>query len=108
MVQAKVGVSVLCPGFVSTNIWDAERNRPANLQNAGEAPLEPLEQAIFDDMAGRIKSGRPPAEVAEIVIGAIRDEQFWITTTDEFDDILKTRLDGIMARTNPVMPAGLG
>jgi NAD(P)-dependent dehydrogenase (short-subunit alcohol dehydrogenase family) len=108
MLQSKIGVSVLCPGFVSTNIADAERNRPTALLNPDEGPLDPIEQAIQDDIAGRIRSGRPPAEVAEIVLDAIRSEQFWITTTDEFDDILRSRMDGIMARTNPEMPGPLG
>ncbi len=31
MQGAKIGASVLCPGFVNTNIFDAERNRPKDL-----------------------------------------------------------------------------
>jgi len=27
--KAKIGVSVLCPAWVNTNIWNAQRNRPA-------------------------------------------------------------------------------
>jgi NAD(P)-dependent dehydrogenase (short-subunit alcohol dehydrogenase family) len=107
MIQSKIGVSVLCPGFVSTNIADAERNRPAGLENADEDPITPFEQALADRIADQIRTGRPPAEVADIVLEAIRNEQFWITTTDEFDDIVRTRHEGIMSRTNPVMPAGL-
>src|SRR5947209_15550290 len=39
---ASLKVSVLCPGLVSTNILDAQRNRPARLQDASvEEPLSP-------------------------------------------------------------------
>ena len=39
-VSAKVGVSVLCPGFVKTQIYDSNRNRPADLQNANTNTTE--------------------------------------------------------------------
>src|SRR5262245_65953826 len=34
----KPGISVLCPGFVSTNILDSASNRPANLPDATPPP----------------------------------------------------------------------
>ena len=34
---SSVGVSVLCPGFVRTNIFDSQRNRPDALRNATKA-----------------------------------------------------------------------
>ncbi|MEX1255288.1 MAG: SDR family NAD(P)-dependent oxidoreductase [Dehalococcoidia bacterium] len=101
MAQAKLGASVLCPGFVSTNIADAERNRPAELQNESGAPLSEFEQAIRDRMRGQISGGMPPEQVAGIVVEAIRAGQFWITTTDEFDEIVRTRMEGILERRNP-------
>ena len=33
-MEAKIGVSVLCPGSVRTQIVDSDRNRPASLGNA--------------------------------------------------------------------------
>ena len=35
---AKIGASVLCPGFVNTNIFDAERNRPKDLSSSSGTP----------------------------------------------------------------------
>src|SRR4051794_29088134 len=44
MQGLKVGVSVLCPGWVNTNIGDSERNRPASLRpdeaDAGAGAVE--------------------------------------------------------------------
>jgi hypothetical protein len=34
----KPGISVLCPGFVNTNILKSERNRPADLPDASPQP----------------------------------------------------------------------
>src|SRR5262249_52570339 len=41
MAGAKIGASVLCPGFVNTNIYDAERNRPKDLTTSGGAEPAP-------------------------------------------------------------------
>src|SRR5207237_9785362 len=35
---SKIGVSVLCPGFVDTNIASSDRNRPSQLRNEGGEP----------------------------------------------------------------------
>jgi len=102
LIQAKVHASVLCPGFVRTNIPDAARNRPAELQNKNEPPLNPIEEAIRARIAQAFAAARPPAEVADIVLDAIREERFWITTTEDFDEAIRGRVDGILARSNPV------
>ena len=101
MTNAKVGVSVLCPGFVSTNINDSDRNRPAELRDAEERPLNEFEQMMRDMIRERVSAGIAPAEVAGIVLEAIRNDQFWITTTDEFDNAVRARHDSILARANP-------
>ena len=44
--NAQIGCSVLCPGFVNTNIFDSGRNRPANLANETEAPAPTPDEAI--------------------------------------------------------------
>jgi len=38
--NSKVGVSVLCPGTVRTNIGRSSRNRPAHLADAGFADID--------------------------------------------------------------------
>jgi NAD(P)-dependent dehydrogenase (short-subunit alcohol dehydrogenase family) len=101
LIQSKISVSALCPGFVRTNITNASRNRPAELQNEDEPPLDGVEEEIRAAMERAVQGGLAPAEVAEIVLDAIRKEQFWILTTDEFDGAVRGRVDGILARRNP-------
>src|SRR5439155_13633508 len=77
MQSAKIKVSVLCPGFVNTNIATSERNRPAHLQV--EMPqFSEAEQSFAATMFTRIAAGTPPAEVAEKVFTAVQNEQFYI------------------------------
>ena len=63
---ANIKVSALCPGFLRTNIMDAERNRPEAYQNNLSAinpdpRLEELNE-IFRQM---ITAGMPPCEQSE-------------------------------------------
>ena len=64
MQSAKVKVSVLCPGFVNTNIATSERNRPAHLQVAMPQFSE-AEQLFTATMFTRIAAGMPPADRAQ-------------------------------------------
>ncbi len=101
MVQAKIGASVLCPGWVRTNLLDSDRNRPADLRTETDPPLNEVEAGIRAWVEQQVAGGRPPEEVAAIVVDAIRDDQFWITTTDEFDLVIRSRMEHLLARSNP-------
>jgi NAD(P)-dependent dehydrogenase (short-subunit alcohol dehydrogenase family) len=100
MAAPGVKVSVLCPGWVQTRIADSERNRPERLA----VPDDSLGE-LRDVLQGFIAGGMPPEGVAEQVVGAIRDERFWILTHDHEGDVwaaaVDARLDALRARTNP-------
>ena len=99
MIGAPVGVSVLCPGFVSTRIADAARNRPPELADTAERPpgYEEMEQM------GRhlISSGSPPAMVADKVFEAIRAERFYVLPHPDWKDQIETRMQDILQEHNP-------
>jgi short-subunit dehydrogenase len=97
---AKIGASVLCPGFVNTNIFDAERHRPKELSSAASG-TEP--SAEMREM-GRtmLAAGKQPAEVADIVFESIRDNRFYILPHPAWDPIVRARVDAILARGAPM------
>ena len=103
---AKVRVSVLCPGWINTRILDSARNRPSELADAEVEPT-PQEQAMRDQVVQFLKAGMPPERVADMVFEAIRDERFYIITHQDFDEIIRTRMEDILGRRNPV-PRMLG
>ena len=43
-----------------------------------------------------------PEPVADQVFGAIRDERLHILTRDDFDAAIRTRVENILQRRNPV------
>lgn len=100
--QAKVKVSVLCPGFVNTRIMDSERNRPAALVNA--TAVVPPEAEVMQQAARQLlAAGLPPARVAECVFEAIRDERLYVLTHPEMKPMIEGRMRDILAERNPGM-----
>jgi NAD(P)-dependent dehydrogenase (short-subunit alcohol dehydrogenase family) len=102
MANAKIGVSVLCPGWVNTNIIDAARNRPPELAKTAEMPSDPRTEALSTAVRNFLKNGLAPSAIADQVLDAIRDEKLYIITHPEMDFIFKERFEKIMARENPV------
>ena len=93
---ANIRASVLCPGFVNTRIYDAERNRPEDLApRTGGAGEGAMATDVMKDLLGR---GLQPAEVADIVHDAVARAQFYILPHPAWDDFVRSRVEQILAR----------
>jgi NAD(P)-dependent dehydrogenase (short-subunit alcohol dehydrogenase family) len=94
-----VGVSVLCPGWVRTNIMDADRNWPTIL---GDKPAaSPISDIVGRHVQSAIDEGTTPAAVADLVADAITADRFWIFPNPEFVDLAARRWDTIRDGSNP-------
>jgi len=93
-----IGVSVLCPGFVSTAIADADRNWPTSL---GEAPASAITESLGLQIRRIINEGMPPAAVADQVADAITADRFWVLTHPEDTQRALARWQSIAEGINP-------
>jgi NAD(P)-dependent dehydrogenase (short-subunit alcohol dehydrogenase family) len=98
--RAKVKVSVLCPGFVHSRFIDAERNRPARLEQDSPA-VHASRQERIETMRRVLQEGMPPAEVAVHVLSAIRREQFYILPDPTWKPEIESRMENILRERNP-------
>jgi NAD(P)-dependent dehydrogenase (short-subunit alcohol dehydrogenase family) len=98
----KVKVSVLCPGLVQTRIVDCARNRPERL--AATTPMGPVEAAGWETLRQQMQTAMPPAQVADAVFQAIREERFYILTHPEGKDWIRTRMEDILRERKPTLP----
>lgn len=97
-----VGVSCLCPGWVRTGIFDADRNWPSLL---GERPPDDELGAIQAGYVRRaIDEGGQPAAVADRVIDAVRQHRFWVFPQPEFVDMVVDRFHLIAEGADPRRP----
>ena len=102
----KLGVSVLCPGLVNTNIYDSGRNRqPEYGAAANTAAPEAAQVRTFIDAI------RPtmlqPSDIAEMVFEAVRTRNLYIVPTgsENLDKAVRSRLENVTERRNPEIEA---
>jgi len=96
--KSRIGVSVLCPGHVRTQILEAERNRPIKLRN-------PSNNKSHDQQYEKIiQQGMPPEQVAEHVFNAIQENKFYIFTHPEYKKVMQLRMEDILQERNPTLP----
>jgi NAD(P)-dependent dehydrogenase (short-subunit alcohol dehydrogenase family) len=78
---SKVGVSVICPGFVKTRIAQSGRNMPAHLRAAQPDP---------EILAPAVDAGIPASEVADAVFDAVRSGRLYVLN---HQDMARAALD---------------
>jgi len=93
--KSALGASVLCPGWVNTQIAEAERNRPQNLAN----DYNPKGAGL--DMGDALLKGRQPADIAEQVFAAIEAQQFYILPHKDWDQVALGRTQAMVDRGDP-------
>ena len=96
-LEAPIGVSVLCPGFVQTRIAQSDRNRPAWAPDRAVGGVAELRAAVQQ----MVDSGIPTEAVADRVIDAVRTNTFYILTHPELTAGLATRFEDILEGRPP-------
>jgi NAD(P)-dependent dehydrogenase (short-subunit alcohol dehydrogenase family) len=85
-----IGVSVLCPAAVNTEIYASARHRPQRFGGAYEAPSD-------NPVKNQLAEGWPPEAVGRRVLHAIRGGEFFIFTHDEPRTWIEERHQRLMA-----------
>ncbi len=83
---SNVGVSVLCPGPIATNIARGARNRPDHL---GGPQVRPGDEAVLTERLAT--TGLAPKMVGERVVDAIRAKTFYAFVSAVPADVIKAR-----------------
>ncbi|HKA48123.1 MAG TPA: SDR family NAD(P)-dependent oxidoreductase [Candidatus Dormibacteraeota bacterium] len=95
---SNVGVSVLCPGWVRTQILNSERNRPADLEPPEPDPAWATAREVVRQL---VDSGMEPAQVATQVVDAVREGRFYVLTHPEMNDAIRRRTEDVLAGGPP-------
>ncbi|HEX5452690.1 MAG TPA: SDR family NAD(P)-dependent oxidoreductase, partial [Stellaceae bacterium] len=82
----KIGVSVLCPGPINTNIARGARNRPDHL---GGPQARSRDEAVLAERLAT--TGLDPAKVGERVMDAIRTNTFYAFVGAVPADVIRSR-----------------
>ena len=89
-----IGVSVLCPGFVNSKIYDCGKTRPEKLSESGYK----VKQETLDRLKkAHEEIGMDPLEIGEKVLSAIRSNKLYIFTHPEFAHEIQRRSEALIA-----------
>ena len=99
-LEAKIGVSLLCPAWVPTGIHESGRNRQERFGTAGEASS--LSRAYEERMGQAVKSGRLSADdMADAVFEAVAAQRFYVIPHRKINNAIRLRMEDIMQLQNP-------
>jgi NAD(P)-dependent dehydrogenase (short-subunit alcohol dehydrogenase family) len=107
MKRAKLRAHVLYPGphIVASNIFDAKRNRPAELAREKPQVAPPVTLDMLRRLAasqGRAFEATSCEEVAEHAYqGVLHGDYFILPTTPESEARMRDRFEGVLAKKNP-------
>lgn len=104
--ESRVGVSVLCPAFVQTKIWDSERNRPEALRKERTEEEAQARAEGREVLRAVIENAMPAPKVADAVHDAILANQLYILTHESSYPAIEARMRNILDGTNPAPPLG--
>ncbi len=91
-----IGVSVLCPGFIRTQITNSRRNIPQRFAGAIRSPPTEGPVAEFIKMiTERVSKGIDPLYVGELVREGIEGDWPYIFTDNEFEPFIDARFAAI-------------
>jgi len=105
MLGSHVRISVLCPGWIRTRIAESTRNWPDRLGAVPEVDTSDMSQMAQAMVRARIEGGMEPAEVANHVFEAVRDDRFWVLPNAEGygPAITEIAASAVEGRTPPIV-----
>ncbi|MDA7541762.1 SDR family NAD(P)-dependent oxidoreductase [Gammaproteobacteria bacterium] len=89
----RIGVSVLCPAFVQTRIYDSERNRPDKYKSKN-SQIE-NESSFSKQTKQMVKDGIDVSIVGKRVVEAINHGELYIFTHPNYRQVNQQRFNGI-------------
>ncbi|GAG57008.1 unnamed protein product, partial [marine sediment metagenome] len=99
LINAKLKVSVVCPGWVKTRIFLGDIHRPEEFQN-DEIKEDSRDEIIYANMEASVEDSPPISaeDSAKIIFQGIKEEKFYILTHKDqlIKGLVKERFDAIL------------
>jgi NAD(P)-dependent dehydrogenase (short-subunit alcohol dehydrogenase family) len=93
---SNIGVTLCCPGTVSSNLLDSSRSRPRDLAETG-ARVDPAAMAELKKTVADPHVAMDPLEVGERVLCGMRENALYILTHPEYDAEVAARGEALAA-----------
>jgi len=97
LAKYDIGVSVLCPANVNTNIAESVSTRPAHLKESGYR----VDDEVISSLKTLYAAGMDPEELARHVLAGVKKNQLYIIPYPEVRAALKAHFDTVLAALPP-------
>lgn len=102
--RSQVGVSVLCPSFLRTEIMDTDRAWPEELGSSPGHAADAGTKIVHGVFEQAIVGGLDPADLADRVVDGIRSRRFLVTTHPELCARAVELTSRVVAGADPELP----
>lgn len=92
-----IGVSVLCPANVNTNIAESVSTRPPHLRESGYR----VDDEVINSLKTLYAAGMDPEELARHVLAAVKKNELYIIPYPEVRAAMKAHFDVVLAALPP-------
>jgi NADP-dependent 3-hydroxy acid dehydrogenase YdfG len=97
LAKYDIGVSVLCPANVNTNIAESVMTRPQKFSKSGYR----FDDAVLDSLRRIYSAGKNPVELAEETLEAVQENRLYIIPYPEVRQALQDHFAEILASLPP-------
>ena len=97
LAKYDIGVSLLCPANVNTNIAESVSTRPAHLKESGFR----VDDEVISSLKTLYAAGMDPEELARHVLAGVKKNQLYIIPYPEVRAALKAHFDTVLAALPP-------
>lgn len=97
---SRIGASVLCPGWVRTDIASSERSRPAGAPTRAQS-VDAFSAKLAGSIQEAVAGGIDPSRVARDLFEAIAAGRFYVLTHADTKKGVKARLEDILGDRVP-------
>ncbi|MBW2369743.1 MAG: SDR family NAD(P)-dependent oxidoreductase [Deltaproteobacteria bacterium] len=94
LIGSNIGVSLVCPGFVRTQILNSDAFDKDTNKFSG----------LLSMFREGVKEGMKPEDVADKAVAAMEKNQFYVFPHDYSETTLRARFDPLLAFRNPELP----
>jgi short-subunit dehydrogenase len=104
--RSQLGVSVLCPAWVQTNIQNAQKNRLPRYQNQSEVSSESSMRYEAQMHQAITHAKLSASEIALCAFDAIDRNDFYVLPHRKINPLIERRMQDILTQRNPFIDGG--
>lgn len=104
LIPHGIGVSVICPGTVSTRLYESEENRQQKYMGQVDDTVKAQRAGTGELFRRVLPMGIDPMKVGEMTLKAVKENQFYVITHVEVETDIREAFDELLEALPDIPP----